>query len=124
MACEFIQRLPGVFSTNGLYHLDFLKLVLTNHAPGISPIGTCLTTETGCMRDVPDWQHICLNNLISHLFSHLDGSEHHAVCIFSFRLHFTDDFITQDIGQRNLCRWYQVVIMLGVQLEQIFFKLG
>ncbi|CQC05035.1 Uncharacterised protein [Salmonella enterica subsp. enterica serovar Typhimurium str. DT104] len=81
MAGHLFQRSHRIFRANDLHHLNFVKLMHTNQATGITTIRTCFRTETRRMR-----RH------------------------FNRQLIFVDDFIAYQIGQRNLRRRDQSIV--------------
>ena len=81
MAGHFFQRVHRVFRANDLHHFNFIELVHTDQTTGITTVRTCFRTEARRMRGHFDRQRI-----------------------------FVNDFVANQVGQRNFCRWDQRIV--------------
>ena len=66
MAHHFLQRFIAFVRMHDLHHLDFIELVLADHASGIFAIGASLRAEARSMRGELDWKFVCHHDDISH----------------------------------------------------------
>lgn len=82
---EFVEGVLGAYE---LDHLDFVELVLAQHAARVLAVGACFGAEAGRVRGVVDWE-----------------------------LGVVNDFTGVDVGQRDFCGGNEPEVLIAVEFE-------